>query len=104
MDEESTGHAERRIYRLAAVTALLTVCSFIVPRFVPEVDGGFASGAMAVLALLLLLGIALVVSIYLLGVTIRQFAKLTALQRLVGITPCLVLTIALVSLLGFVRY
>ena len=98
------GTSDLRIYRLFGVCALLVVTSFIAPRFVPNTEGGFASGASAVLVLLLLLFVAFLVSLFLLAVTIRSFAQLSTKARVVGLVPSIVLVVGLAGLMIFLRY
>lgn len=96
--------AEARIYRLFGVCVLLATAAFIVPRFVTNPEGAFASGASAVLTLLIMLGATLIFSLYLLGVTIQQFSSLSILARVAGIGPSLILAIMLFALFGFLGY
>jgi hypothetical protein len=96
--------AEVRIYRLFGICVLLATAAFIVPRFVTNPEGAFASGASAVLTLLIMLGTTFVFSLYLLGVTIQQFGSLSIMARIAGIGPSLVLAIILFALFGFLGY
>ena len=50
---------EATIYRLSGLCAFLATACLIVPRFVSNPEGGFASGASAVLALIVMLAMAL---------------------------------------------
>lgn len=94
----------RSIYRLAAVCGVLTGLSLVVPRFVPNAEGGFASAATAILVFLGILLGAAVVAIYLLVVTLRAYRELPPGPRLVGIAPAVVLVTALVSLVVWLRF
>ena len=93
--------SERRIYRLCAICAALTAASLIVPRFAANPDGGFAAGASAAITFLLILGAALLVSLYLLGLTMKKFANLSTVARITGISPSLILTAALMLLIVY---
>lgn len=95
---------EKRIYRLFAACTFLASASFIVPRFVSNPEGGFAGAGSAVLALLIMLGATLLFSLYLLAVTIQEYADLSTTARVVGIAPSLVLAAALFGLFGFLGY
>ncbi len=103
-DHMTPSQIEKRIYRLSGVCVLLAAMSFVVPRFVPTTEGGFASGAMAVLILLITLGIAVLFSLYLLSVTVRQYRRLSILARVAGLVPCLLFSMILFGLIVFVRY
>jgi len=95
---------EKRIYRLFAICGFFTALAFIIPRFVPNQEGGFASAATAILVFLGMLFWAAILSLYLLLVTIQVYREISFLPRLAGIGPCLVLVTALALLLGFLRY
>ena len=95
---------EVRIYRLAALCVVLSAISFTVPRFVPNPEGGFASGASAILTFLVLLGATLLLSVYLFSVTVQQFSTLSTLAKVVGVGPSVVLAVTLLGLLGFLSY
>jgi hypothetical protein len=101
---ENAGGTERRIYRLSATCVALTALAFLVPRFVPNQEGGFASAATAILVFLaMLLGTA-VFSLYLLIVTVQAYKEISFLPRLAGIGPTVALVTALAVLLGLLRY
>jgi len=70
---------------------MLAMGSWIVPHFVSGSSGGFADAASAVLRLLLMLGLALVFSLYLLTVTMRNHHYLGLSARIAGIAPSAVL-------------
>lgn len=95
---------ENRIYRLCAVCGVVTALAFIIPRFVPNQEGGFASAATAVLVLLGMLFGAAILSLYLLLVTLQTYREISFFPRLAGIGPSVVLVAALALLLGFLRY
>jgi hypothetical protein len=95
---------EKKIYRLSALCACLTALSLVVPRFVPNQEGGFASAATAILVLLGMLFGTAVVSLYLLVVTIQAYRDISFRARLAGFGPGVVLVTALVLLLGFLRF
>lgn len=95
---------EGRIYRLFGVCVSLAIASLIVPRFVSNPEGGFASGASAILALLMLLGVTLLFSLYLLSVTVQQYNNLPVMARVAGIGPSLVLAVTLLALFSFLSY
>jgi len=95
---------EKKIYRLAGACAILGIASFVIPRFVPNSEGGFASAASAIATFLVLLAITFVFSLWLLTITLRQYRSLTALTRSVGLAPSIVLGLALVWLILFLGY
>ena len=95
---------ERRIYRLAVTCVVLTLASFVGPRFVPNTEGGFASGATAVLTFLAMLGVAWLLSIYLLLVTLKDYSRLSLGAKVASLGPCLLLGAALVGLFVFLSY
>jgi hypothetical protein len=95
---------ERRIYRLFAICGCLTALALVIPRFVPNPEGGFASAATAILVFLGMLFGAALVSLYLLLVTIQVYRDISFLPRLAGLGPSVVLVTALALLLGFLRY
>ena len=89
-----------RIYRLAAFLFVLTVSSYIIPGFVPNPSGDFAGSGPAIVTFLVLLGVDFIFSIYLFAVTLQQFKVLSITAKLVGLGPCLLFGIALISLFG----
>jgi hypothetical protein len=93
-----------RIYRLFAICALVTALAFIVPRFVPNQEGGLASAAHAVLVFLGMLLVAALLALHLLAVTIRAYRDLPWSARLAGIAPALILVAGLMLLLGALRF
>ena len=95
---------EKKIYRLASACTLLVGASFVIPRFVSNPEGGFASAASAVLTLLVLLGVAFVFSLYLLSTTIQQYRSLPTSARLAGLAPSAILGVGLLWLIVFLRY
>jgi hypothetical protein len=95
---------EKRIYRLSAICGLFTVLALIVPRFVPNREGGFASAATAILVFLGMLFGAAILSCRLLLITIKVYREISLLPRLAGIGPSVILVTAVVLLLGFLRY
>lgn len=95
---------DARIYLLAGISAALAVASFIVPRFVTNPEGGFASGASAILTLLVLLAAALLFSLYLLAVTLQHFRSLSIVPRILGVGPSLILAVMLFGIVGLLRY
>ncbi len=99
-----TQATETKIYRLSAICALATAIAFIVPRFVPNREGGFASAATAILVFLGLLVSAAVMSLRLLLLTVRAYRELSFVPRLAGIAPSVLLVGAVVFLLVFLRY
>jgi hypothetical protein len=94
----------KRIYRLSAICGLLTALAFVVPRFVPNQEGGLASAANAVLVFLGTLFVAAVVSLYLFVLTLGAFRDLPWPPRLAGMAPALILVGGLVLLLGALRF
>ncbi|NJN40292.1 MAG: hypothetical protein HC807_04750 [Gammaproteobacteria bacterium] len=99
-----TTSARSRIYRLAAVCVLLAALSFVLPRFFTNPEGGFAAGATAVLALLVMLFATSIFSLYLLAVTVRSYRDLSLGPRIAGIVPSLVLVFTLISLVLFLGF
>ena len=95
---------EKRIYRLSAVCGLLAALSFVVPRFVRNAEGGFASGATAVLVFLASLFATALFSLYLLFITLRAYRDISMTSRLAGIVPSIVVVAALALLFGYLRY
>jgi hypothetical protein len=95
---------EKRIYRLFAICGCLTALALVIPRFVPNQEGGFASAASAILVFLGMMFGAALVSLYLLVVTIQVYRDISFLPRLAGLGPSVVLVTALALLLGFLRY
>jgi len=82
----------------------MATAAFIVPRFVENPEGGFASGSSAIATLLIILCATLLFTLYLLIVTIQNYRSLSIMARFAGIGPSLVLALALLSLFGFLRY
>ena len=78
--------------------------TFIVPRFFPNLEGAFASGANAILVFLAMLVITLILSLYLFTVTIGSYAEISKMSRAAGLGPSLVLALMLVGFFSFLRY
>jgi len=95
---------ETRIYRLSGICVFLAISSFIVPRFVSNPEGGFASGASAVLTLLIMIGVALLFSFYLFGITFQRYRSISIIARVAGIGPSIILAVVLFGLFGFLSY
>ncbi len=95
---------DTQIYRLSGLCAFLSVLSLILPRFVPNPEGGFAGAANAVLVLLAMLVITLICSLYLLARTIGAYRDLSFGSRVAGIGPSIVLTLVVIAFFGFLRY
>ena len=95
---------EARIYRLSGVCAFLAAACLILPRFVSNPEGGFASGASAVLALLVMLAATLLFSLYLLAISVQNYSSISVGARIAGIGPSLVLAVALLALFTVLRY
>lgn len=104
VDRSMPNQTERKIYRLAGICGFLAIASLIVPRFVSNPEGGFSSGASAVLAFLILLGIALLFSLYLLGVTVQHYRSLSVVARVTGVGPSIVLAAILLGLFSLLNY
>ena len=83
---------------------MLVVLSLVLPRMFPNPEGGFASGANAILVLLGTALIATLVSLYLLARTVRVFREISVTARIAGVGPSIFLVLALVSMLGFLSY
>jgi len=97
-------HSEPKIVRLSGICGLLIVAALIVPRFITNPEGGFASGSSAILVFLVMLAATLLFSIYLLTITVRQYDTLSSKAKIAGILPSLVLSVALFFLFGFLSY
>jgi len=95
---------EKKIYRRAAACGVLAALALVVPRFARNSEGGFASGATAVVVLLLMLVATAIVSLYLLTVTVRTYRDISPLARLAGIAPSVVTVGAVLLLLILLRY
>jgi hypothetical protein len=95
---------EKRIYLLSGVWAVLTALAFIIPRVVPNREGGFASAATAILVFLAMWLVSVVLSLYLLVVTLRAYRQVAILPRLAGIAPSVIAVAALALLIGLLRY
>jgi hypothetical protein len=95
---------EKQIYRLFAVCIFLATASLIIPRFVPNPDGSFAGASSAILTFLILLGVTLIFSLYLLIRTVQEYSDLSALAKIAGIAPGLVLIATMMGLFGFLRF
>jgi hypothetical protein len=106
----TTAHAcravtiQKKIFRLSAACAVLIALAFVVPRAVPNTEGGFASGATAALVFLAGLAVTGIVSLYLLWITIRGYRDLSPLARVAGIGPSVIVIGGLVALLILLRY
>lgn len=83
---------------------VFTALALVIPRLVPNQEGGLASAATAVVVFLGMLFGAAISSLDLLLVTIQAYREISFLPRLAGIGPSLVLVTTLVLLLGFLRY
>ena len=96
--------SELKIYRLSGICGLLIVAALVVPRFITNPEGGFASGSSAILVFLVMLAATLLFSIYLLTITLQQYNTLSNKAKVAGILPSLVLSITLFGLFGFLSY
>jgi hypothetical protein len=95
---------EVRIYRDAALCGVFLAISLIVPRFVPNQEGGFASAASAVLVFLVILLGAGAFSLLLLVRTLKAYPMICVSARIAGIAPAVVLTAGLALLFSFLSY
>jgi hypothetical protein len=95
---------EAKIYRLSAICGAGTLLAFLLPRLVPNQEGGFASAANAILVFLGTLFVAAILSVYLLVVTLGAYRELSWPSRVAGIGPSVVLVAALAFLLILLRY
>lgn len=95
---------EKKIYGLSATCAVLMAFAFVVPRVVPNTEGGLASSASAAIVFLLALAVTAIVSLYLLWVTIRAYRALSPLARVAGIGPSVIAVGGLVALVVLLRY
>jgi hypothetical protein len=95
---------ERKIFLLCAACGVLSALAFLIPRFVPNQEGGFASAATAILAFLGMLLVAALVSLYLLFVTIQVYRNISIPARVAGIGPCVILVTALALLISSLGY
>ncbi len=94
--------AEKKIYRMSAFCAFATALAFIVPRFVPNREGGFASATTAILDVsrprISAAGMPLQ------SVSDGPSAPRARWPRLAGIAPSVILVGAVVFLLALLRY
>jgi hypothetical protein len=95
---------EYKIYRYAGLCAALFAASWIVPRFVTNPEGAFASGASAIVVLLAMLLIAAVVSLHLSVLTLRRWAVISMWAKAMGIAPAAILVTSLLLLFGGLMY
>ena len=95
---------QQRIYRLSVWCGLITAMAFVVPRFVPSQEGGFASAANAVLAFFGILVLAAGLSLYLFAMTVRAYRNLPWPPRVAGIAPAVILVAGLALLFGALRF
>jgi hypothetical protein len=82
----------------------MTALAFIIPRYTPSTEGGFAGATSAVLVFLGVLAAAAALSIYLLAVTLKSRARIGTGARIAGVLPGVVLVTGLVWLVFFLRY
>lgn len=92
------------IFRWLGLCALLVLGAIVLPRFLPQTEGGFAAAASAVLLFLGLLFAAWGVALGLLVVAIRRWSRLGRAAQIAGIVPAVLLAIALFGLVGWLRY
>jgi len=104
MGDSSGGRVEAKIYWLAILCGLVSGAAFIVPRLVPNSEGGLAAAATGILTFLLMLGLALLFALYLLTFTLRHYATLPTSARVAGVGPAVLLAVALLGLIGFLSY
>jgi len=95
---------EHRIYQLAVLCTFLAAASLIVPRFLANLEGGSAGAATAVVTLLSMLAATLLLSLYLLAITIQKYSNLSTAAKMAGISPSVILAATLVWLVGFLSY
>jgi hypothetical protein len=95
---------EGKIFVLAALCGVMTALAFVVPRFTPDSEGGFAGAATAAAVFLGVLAAAAALSIYLFAVTIKARARIGVGAQVAGILPALFLVTGLVWLVVFLRY
>ena len=95
---------QAKIFRLSATCAVLIALAFVIPRAVPNTEGGFASGATAALVFLAGLAVTGIVSLYLLWITLRAYRELSPTARVAGIGPSVIVIGGLVVLLILLRY
>ena len=98
------GEAEKKIYRLSTLCGLVTAAALVIPRFARNPEGGFAGAANATVALMSLLAVSFLLSLYLLGVTVTRYRDLSPSARVAGIGPGVVLGLALLGLFFFLGY
>lgn len=68
--------------------------ALLLPRFVPSGEQGLAAGATAAMVFFALAGVAVVVAIVLLWMTLRSFPELTGGARAAGLLPIPLLLLA----------
>lgn len=89
---------EKKLYRHAALIAVLVAAAFVIPRFFANPEGGLAGGANAVLVFLLTLSCAGVLSLYLFLRTLAMRHGISRRATITGIAPGIILTLALALL------
>lgn len=99
-----SGQVQGKIYRLCGWCLALVAGAFIIPRFFANPEGGFAAGAGAVLAFLAILAAALLLSLYLLGLTAQSWGGLAPPAKVAGVAPVILLGAALIVLMSMLRY
>ena len=99
-----TDSTPTRVYRWSAVCGLITLLSFVLPRFIPNAEGGFAAGANAVLVMLMMLLLAFLCSIYAALITVKHYRLLPVGAKLAGLAPALLLGAGLAGLFVFLRF
>ena len=93
-----------RIYRLATLCAVLVALSFIVPRFFGTGGGSYGAAGSAFLVFLGMLAAALLLSVYLLLLTVSSYRHLSIGARVAGLTPAIVIGGGLVAMIWGTRY
>ncbi len=84
----------RGIYRLFGAVLAVLASALVLPRLVAGRSEGFAAGAAAALTVLVLGGLATILSLVLFVRTVQRMRSLPLLARLAGLLPAPVLLVA----------
>lgn len=90
---------EKRLLTASLVYVLLAIAALILPRIAARGHDGLAAAGVAGAWFLLLGGVALIVSIVALAMTLRKWRQLSAKLRVAGLVPALVSAVAVFVLM-----
>jgi hypothetical protein len=102
--EEAATPQAKRVYGLSGASAVVALLAVVVPRWVPNQEGGLAASATAVLVMFAFLFVAALLALVALTMTARSYSLLPRFARVVGIAPSVVIVGVLLFLFGFLRY